>query len=648
MKKNKHNEKSQISKKNSKAEPEIASAGGSFSVRFWLGTIFLLLALAASVILALDHFDLSRAPGCGPRSGCDQATRGPWGKIPGLNWPVSLIAVAFFTALLAGWVSARGVTTLAFRGFAIIGALGSLFFLSIMLINGYVCQYCLAAHLANFAFVAVALWSPRVHAEVAPRAQKREFVSAIAAFALATAALAVVNWQTADIRQKRNEADLSQSVGEIIIKSSDARSSGAASGAAEDGEDDQSALGVHAPPGGFTGRWRLGPENAPIRLVIFMDFQCEDCYDIEMQVRQIMERRQDVSVSAKHFPMNTACNPYMPRTLHANACWAARASEAAGILRGNEGFWQMHHWLFDRRGGFTDAEIESAVRGFGYDWPQFKQAMMGPETEQRVKADVEEGRTLGLFFTPMVFINGLELRGFIKNPTALIRAVDQVAASNPKPGSPIDDKPPLAPMKGVGDWLNERLLSLPARAMGAPEWSQGPANARAFIWIWNDYQSPSALELDRAIREMLARRKDVRVVYRHYPMDQSCNPNMPRTISQQGCWAARAAEAAGMLGGNDGFWRMHQWLFDNQSKFNDAALRAAAPSLGFNADELLREMNSPRVQAAIDTDVKAGKLYVQRGIPTVYANGKWVGRWKIGDANVLELIVKHINGELKQ
>jgi protein-disulfide isomerase/uncharacterized membrane protein len=646
-KNNSHPEKSRSKPQRSNQRPAPASPPASqdapvsaASMRFSLGALFLLVAIGASVILALDHFDLTRAPGCGPQSGCDLATRGPWGKIPGLNWPLSLVGVAFFTALLAGWISSRGVTTSAFRGFAMLGAVGSLFFLGVMIVGGYLCKYCLATHLANFAFVAVALWSPRVEVVGAARAQKREFVSALAAFVIATAALAIVNWQTADIRLKRDEAEFKRTVGDIITKSSDTAPG------ANDGSQDSA---VHSPSGGFTGRWLQGPQNAPIRLVIFGDFQCEDCYDIEVQVRQIMERRTDVSLSAKHFPMNMECNPYMPRTLHQNACWAARASEAAGILKGNEGFWEMHHVLFDRRGAFTDAEIQALVTEMGYDWQQFRSVMMGPETAQRVKEDVDEGRALGLFFTPMIFINGVELRGFINangvNPTALIRAVDQVAASNPRPGSPLDDRPPLAPMKGVGDWLSEPERPMPARAPQAPELSRGPDAARVTVWIWNDFQSPSALELDRAIQEMLQRRKDVRVVFRQYPMDQSCNSAMRQTISRYGCWAARAAEAAANLGGQEGYWRMHQWLFNNQSQFNDAALRAAAPSLGLNADELLREMNSQRVQAAIAFDAASGRNLIVRGIPTVYVNGKWVSRWKIGDANVLDLIIKHALGE---
>ena len=624
------------------------------SMRFSLGALFLLVAIIAVGILALDHFDLTRAPGCGPQSGCDEATRGPWGKIPGLNWPVSLVAAAYFTSLLAGWVVSRGDATRAFRTLTLIGAAGSLFFLGVMIVGGYLCKYCLAAHLANFAFVAVALLSPPVDAALVERLKKREIITGVVTFVLATGALAAMHWQTADIRRKRDEAEFNRTVGDIITKSTETPSNTnmSASDSNNSGDLANSAAGaLHTPAGGFTGRWRQGPENAPIRLVIFGDFQCEDCFDIEAQVRQIMSRRTDVSVSAKHFPMNQDCNPYMPRTLHANACWAARASEAAGILKGNDGFWQMHHWLFDNRGSFTDAQIPGVVTEMGYDWEQFRSVMMGPETEQRVREDVEEGRALGLFFTPMIFINGVELRGFINangvNPTALIRAVDLVAAANPKPGSPTDDRPPLAPMKGVGDWEAEMARQMPARAPGAIDLTLGPANAVTTIWVWNDFQSPSALELERALREILAQRSDVRLVMRQYPMDQSCNASMRQTISKSGCWAARAAEAAAYLGGVEGYWRMHKWLFDNQSQFNDAALRAAAPSMQFNPDELIKEMNSQRVQASIAFDGSQGKNLIVRGIPTVYVNGKWVARWKIGDSNVLDLIFKQNAGELK-
>ena len=61
------------------------------------------------------------------------------------------------------------------------------------------------------------------------------------------------------------------------------------------------------------------------------DYQCPDCRRLEDEAMRLVEERDDLSLSIKHFPMcaeatpGVPCNKYVKRTLHANACWAARA-----------------------------------------------------------------------------------------------------------------------------------------------------------------------------------------------------------------------------------------------------------------------------------------------------------------------------------
>lgn len=600
---------------------------------FWLGVILLLVAAGASLALALDHFDIARAPGCGFQSGCEKATRGPWGRIPGVNWPVSLLGLAYFVSLLGGWITSRGITSALFRALIVLGGIGSLFFAGVMITKSYFCPYCAIAHAANFVFIIVAFIAAARN--IAPVARGREFIAMAVMFIAATAVLAGIHWQTSEARRARAEAELAESTKKIIEKSEQHREATPPPDASQASQH----LALHAPPGGFTSRWRVGPENAPIRIVIFSDFQCTDCQAFEHQVRKLLLERSDVSIAARHFPLDKTCNQYAPQTIHANACWAARAAEAGGILQGNDGFWKMHNWLFDRGGSFTNEQLTSALPMLGFEPNQFISTMMDNQTLEAVKADIEEGYALGIFFTPMVFINGVELRGFYNNPNALKTAVDALAATNPQPGSPTQDRPPLAAGKLIGDWREGRLSVLPPKAR---DWTLGSSDAPIKVWVWGDFQHPLTSELDQLVRSAAARRQDIHYVYRHYPMDQSCNPNMRQTVSNSSCWAARAAEAAGSLGGDSAYWKMHEWLMKNQSNFNDEALRAASPQLGLDPEALLNAMKSPQVQAALAQDITSGKALIVQGVPTIYVNGRWVPRWKLGDIPVLELIFDEV------
>jgi protein-disulfide isomerase/uncharacterized membrane protein len=589
--------------------------------------------MAAALMLALDHFALTTLPGCGPQSGCDRATRSAWGTIPGINWPVSLLGVAYFAAMLAAWLTtSRGVHPLL-RLLAWLGAAGSVLFIAVMAGHGYLCKYCLATHVANMIFLVVM--------EVAARTsgmtdRPAPLAAGAMTFVAVTLGLAVIHVQTGAKRLAKAEAARLASLAQMQHPATRSDSPNSATTTTVTGT--ATAPIGNAKP--FTGRWRLGPENAPIRIVMFMDYQCHDCQEMESQVAALLQRRSDVSVSVKHFPMCADCNSHIGGVrMHPNACWAARAAEAAGMLRGNDGFWQMHNWLFQHGGAFTDEDLPPSLAQMGYDPQQFIQTMSSSETLSRVLADVDEGNDVGLFFTPMIFINGVELRGFIGNPGALTRTVDDLAATHPPPGSPAQDQPPRAAAKYVDDWAGEQARNI----VNAPRtWAIGPADAKVQIVMWSDYQQPLTAELDKAIRDVIAAGHSVRYIFRHYPFDKSCNPNVPDTMHPWGCTASRAAEAAGVLGGNDGYWKMHDFLLAHQTGLNEDLLRSAAAAAGVDFAAFSAKMSDPDVQGAVVQDAQAGQQYYRQGIPIVYINGRWVARWKLDGDKILERIAERI------
>jgi protein-disulfide isomerase len=328
---------------------------------FWPGLVCLLIAVTASFMLAGKQLDLLETPGCGGGSPCDRAMEGPWGKVPLVDWPVSFVGLAYFAALVAAWIAARrraGVPA-GLRYPVRIGAALSVLLVVVMFAGGSVCIYCLAVHLANLGFVGASELAPTVAGGTA-----RGLALGAAVFAGVTGAQ--VGLQHA--ASGRAEQELVKSTERIVeaTRQRDGRAS--------------------AEP--FTGRYRLGPAEAPIRIVIISDYQCPDCRRVDEEARAVLAARSDVSVSAKHYPFCTDCNRHTPRTLHPNACRAALAAEAAGILQGNEGFWAMHRWLFDRGGVFTNAELAAALVAGGHDVERFLGVMTGPETLARLEAEV--------------------------------------------------------------------------------------------------------------------------------------------------------------------------------------------------------------------------------------------------------------------
>ncbi|MBX3377870.1 MAG: DsbA family protein [Phycisphaeraceae bacterium] len=617
-------------------------SGGSPSalVPMLVGAGVLAAAVAASGSLVLDHLGVFRPPGCGAGSPCRAATSSVWGSIPGVNWPVSFVGFAYFLTVLVAWVRSGGRWSPGLRWLARAGALGSLFFLGVMLVAKLPCKYCLASHIANLCFVGVAEWTNR---RPANRPFGRGLAVAAGVFAAATVALGFAEQQA----QKKPEAELAAST-RAMIEASKPKTP-----APETGELSQTAAQSAAKPPAaqparpivlptvFTGRHRFGPEIAPIRIVMWTGYQCPDCRKMEPQVKEIMTKRKDVSISIKHFPFCPDCNPHVVRNDHPNGCWAARAAEAAGILKGTDGFWKMHEWLFSRGGAFTDKDLLGVLMQFGWDSASFIQTMQGPTTLRNVQTDIEEAVSYGLRFSPMIFINGIELKGW-NAPGALTRAVETLAAANPEPQGPEADRPVKAAEKSIADWREQPAMAWPTRP-NLP--ALGPANAKVKITIFGDLLEPTTAEADRTVRDAMAGRTDMWYEFRYFPVDKECNPALPQTLFPGSCRAARAAEAANTMGGSEAYWRMHDWIQANPKNITDETLRGAAKAMGLDPDELFRRMESPDIRKLVETDANIGSRLHITEIPRISVNGKHIARWRLKDEYILERIIEEAASE---
>jgi protein-disulfide isomerase/uncharacterized membrane protein len=611
---------------------------------FWLSTALLAVASVAATLLALRHFG-GHLPGCGPQSGCESLEATAWGKVPGIGWPVSFLGFAYFSALLAGWIVSAGRLPRRALWLLRAGCAASFGFLVLMIFLRKLCPYCATIHVANLGFLSIVERS-RLHARPAlssdrssgsagkmipNRGMGRIATAAALTFVVVTAVLAAANGRYEKDRLAKAESDRLHSSQKIVEKSQ---------------EPDSNRLIDMWGSTGFTGRYRLGPDVAPIRIVMLTDYQCPDCKRVEGEVVQILAARKDVSLSIKHFPMcmeaskGVPCNKYAKQTMHPNACWAARAAEAAGILKGNDGFWQMHRWLFEKSGLFDGQVLNAALTQFGYDPNAFWAVMNSPETLSRVQSDVEEGAALGLFYTPMIFVNGVEFKGW-QVPGALTKTIDEVAAKNPPPMKATADRPPIGDQKYIDDWKEQTLRPMPPDTRS---WSIGaPPSAKTGVVdvvLFGDYQEPYCASMDSAIRDFVKGHSQVRYTFRHYPIDPAANPALPEKVRPEAIHplagrAAEAAEAAGSLGGSAAYWKMHAWLMANQKAFSDDAVRAAAGKMGLDGAALLAAMDKPDVSAAIAEDARAAQRVGLTGVPMVFINSRWVPRTTRDDENIV-------------
>lgn len=623
-----------------------------------IGFVALDLAVIMTSLLVLEKMGSIDLPGCGPQSACALAQNSTWGRLPlgSFELPVSFIGLGYFAGMLAAWLIARGRLPGILRAIAFFGGAVSLLYLGVIVGQGHYCPYCIVTHLANFLFLGAILKSPgAAMAALAPLATAAAIFLGVNAGALA------IKGKSEATQAQKQENLLQESVKEIAAQAGSTGQTGSANTQQPTNPDKSDKPWT----GPFTGRYRQGPEKAAYRIVLYTDYQCPDCYKVEQDIVQLMKTRTDISLSAKQFPFNKDCNPTMTSTLHGGACWAAQMAEAAGLINGNDGFWAMHHALFDRQaqteprmqGAFaTREEYIHFVNALGYpDVTAFEQVMQDPRIKQWIKSDCEEAVALGLYYTPMVFINGVELKGVFA-PQAVSRTIAALDASKPEPRGPESDNPPLAPERHVSDWRESQVSRMPVDAM---TFGKGPENARIRVAVIGDYQEAGTLEALQELSRLTAGRSDVRMDFRLYPFFRECNPSLPPPpppaapgaqqkpdIPQfpKSCIAARAAKAAGSLGGPDAFWKMHEWLIRNKDAVSNETVQQTASAIGLDAAAFAGALASPQTQAAIAADATAMRnMLFKSGIPTIRINDKVIPRWKLKGDNILERIFKELD-----
>ena len=143
-----------------------------------------------------------------------------------------------------------------------------------------------------------------------------------------------------------------------------------------------------------------GPENAPLVLVKYGDYQCPYCRQAFPIVKRIQKFfKDDLRFVFRNFPLSTA---------HPNAMDAAAAAEAAA-LQGK--FWEMHDLLYENQENLEKEALLQYGEKLKLDMKKFKKDMEGQAVADKIAADFDGGVRSGVNGTPSFFINGARFDG---------------------------------------------------------------------------------------------------------------------------------------------------------------------------------------------------------------------------------------------
>lgn len=145
----------------------------------------------------------------------------------------------------------------------------------------------------------------------------------------------------------------------------------------------------------------------------------------------------------------------------------------------------------------------------------------------------------------------------------------------------------------------------------------GPRNASVTLTEYGDYECPYCALANVSVHQVLeALGDDLLFAFRNFPL---------REIHPHAWRAAQAAEAAGEQGR---FWEMHDLLYANQDRLEDADLLRYAANLVLDTERFARELNDGKHAARVREDYLSGVRSGVNGTPAFFIDGvRYEGPW---------------------
>ena len=168
------------------------------------------------------------------------------------------------------------------------------------------------------------------------------------------------------------------------------------------------------------GHATLGPDSAPVELVVFSCFECPFCRRFDGSINRIREDEalaSQVRLVFRHFPL---------RNMHP---MAQKAHEASVCAEDQGKFWEYHDALWADDNISADS-LEQHARLVGLDTEEFAQCLNSGSSYERVQTDLEAALALGQTGTPAVFVNGRYVGGAVSFEQLTAEIEREISESN--------------------------------------------------------------------------------------------------------------------------------------------------------------------------------------------------------------------------
>ncbi len=167
-------------------------------------------------------------------------------------------------------------------------------------------------------------------------------------------------------------------------------------------------------------------------------------------------------------------------------------------------------------------------------------------------------------------------------------------------------------------------------ALRPDEFAVGRADATHLIVAYTDFECSACAGFHRYAARLTTLYPDaVRIVFRHFPLDRTCNPHSKETMHVFACEAARAAEAARSVGTWETVYRYHEAIFGNAMRLAGRPYEDLARDTYLDTATWRAAFESDLPTKRISADVESAHALGVEGTPAIFLDGRRLETWHL-------------------
>jgi uncharacterized membrane protein/protein-disulfide isomerase len=148
----------------------------------------------------------------------------------------------------------------------------------------------------------------------------------------------------------------------------------------------------------------------------------------------------------------------------------------------------------------------------------------------------------------------------------------------------------------------------------------GSEDAAVTVVEFSDFLCPFCAKASRYIKlAESSAHNTVRFVFRHLPLDKSCNRSVRSNVHPGACLLAEGAVCAHE---QDKFWKYHDIAFETEGSISRTVVMDNAATIGLNLGEFKRCLDSGRGLRVVREDIEAALNAGIKSTPTLLINGR--------------------------